>query len=402
MADPDHLHALAQFQLPPKTFSKTAETPLELILAGFSSKGSAGSRSTSNYIFFYIDHTDAIVVATRSSILRIRANDTGPTPVLEVVQEIELGHLMDPSDMIQTALPDFRGRLWWSTDQGLLGTVDLVVGSSSARLVPTGYAPVERQYNAFSTDEDGRVYVTTNRAVYAFATFRNSDGSEGEKLVWRDEYPNDKGSSFSKGDGSGTSAKLFGDGAKLLAIMDNQRTQHVRVYLRGDDEEVSEHSRLVCTIPVLSSLEHFRTETSFVGYRNSLIITNNVGLSPLGLPFPRPGVARVDVDPVEKKCKVVWENHQIVSVAGALKMSPQTGLIYVNSVEWTGFLFQEQVFVAGLDFETGALVRKLKIGTGHGFFPTWATPAFTLTGELISGSLLGLHKFSPSNATIHE
>eukprot|EP00004_Rigifila_ramosa_P024355 TRINITY_DN7033_c0_g1_i1.p1 TRINITY_DN7033_c0_g1~~TRINITY_DN7033_c0_g1_i1.p1 ORF type:complete len:539 (-),score=78.38 TRINITY_DN7033_c0_g1_i1:20-1570(-) len=391
LVDVGSLSAIAEYQLPPKTTS----SPAAMIASGFSKSAQAQQgMSTSNYVFFYIDHTDAVVVATRSSILRVRIDDSQGTPVFRAVQEVELGHLIDPADMLQTTLPDYKGRMWWTTDRGLVGTVDLELGSSSARLVNVNYASDERQYNAFSADEDGKVYTSTNRAVYAFATHRAEDGTESETVVWREEYPNDRVLSFSKGDGSGTSPKLFGDGYKLLAIMDNLKTPQVTVYWRSD--EYPSKTRLVCTVPVLNSVERVRTETSFIGYRNSLIITNNYGLSPLGLPFPSAGVARVDVvDPVEGVCKVVWENTNVVSVGGALKMSTQTGLVYVSSVAWSGSLFEEQVFVTALDFHTGAVVRNYTVGQSHGFFPTWSTPTFTPAGDLITSSLLGLHKLSP-------
>ena len=69
---------------------------------------------------------------------------------------------MPLGDKIISALPDWSGRLWFVSQQGVVGIVHRASGAVTALTLrePIG--------NSFAVDETGRRYVVTDEAMYRF------------------------------------------------------------------------------------------------------------------------------------------------------------------------------------------------------------------------------------------
>ena len=80
-------------------------------------------------------------------------------------------------DKIISALPDWSGRLWFVSQQGVVGIVDRASGAVTA--LPLR----ERIENSIAVDETGGVYVVTEKAMY-----RLDAGSSGYPVTtWRED-----------------------------------------------------------------------------------------------------------------------------------------------------------------------------------------------------------------------
>ena len=129
---------------------------------------------------------------------------------------------MLPGDKIISALPDWSGRLWFASTNGVVGTVDPASGAVRSR--PLG----ERIANSFAVEDTGAVYIVTDAALY-----RLEAGAGGRpQPVWREAYENSGVQKPGQASaGSGTTPTLMGDG--LVAITDNADPMNVLVYRRG-------------------------------------------------------------------------------------------------------------------------------------------------------------------------
>ena len=191
-------------------------------------------------------------------------------------------------DCLIAVMPDWKGRIWFFTQQGVVGTIS--TGSGKVRTVhlPAG----EEVTNSVSTDETGGMYVVSTHALYRLDAKRRGAGRGTPKITWREVY--DRGSRTKPGNlsqGSGTTPTLIGK--KWVAINDNAdpKTQVV-VY---DRRRAAGPEREHCSIPVLAAGAG-TTDNSLVAAGRSLIIENNYGYggpaTTLGGKSTTPGLAQ--------------------------------------------------------------------------------------------------------------
>ena len=86
-----------------------------------------------------------------------------------------------------------------------------------------------------------------------------------------------------------------------------------------------------------------------------------------------PGIARVDIDPNGKGCRLVWENDAVSVADEAMKMSTKTGLVYVVSRKYDtgapGYPAPglDVYYFTAIDFRTGEVIWERQLGTGFNF-----------------------------------
>jgi hypothetical protein len=140
-------------------------------------------------------------------------------------------------DKITTVMPDYAGRLWWTTRNGRVGTLDTETGKVGQRGLG------EEIQNALAMDR-AAVYVLSDHAQYAFAA-----GPDGvPKQLWREPY--DRGSVRKVGSinqGSGTTPTLLGE--RWITFADNADDRIAIVVLRRGTLAPGQ-SREVCKVPV--------------------------------------------------------------------------------------------------------------------------------------------------------
>ena len=279
---------------------------------------------------------------------------------------------MLPGDKIISALPDWSGRLWFASTNGVVGTVDPKTGAVRSR--PLG----EKIANSFAVEDTGAVYIVSDAALY-----RLTAGAGGlPTTVWRKPYANSgvqkPGQSSA---GSGTTPTLMGAG--LVAITDNADPMNVLVYRRGS-------GALICRQPVFAKGAS-ATDQSLIGTGRSLVVENNYGYS--GPPATQggkttsPGLERVDLD-AGGGCHTAWRSaERAPSVVP--KLSARNGLVYTytkdpqpsNADAW---------YLTALDFASGRTVYKRLGGEGLGFNNNYAPVTLGPDGTAYVGTLGGL------------
>ena len=74
----------------------------------------------------------------------------------------DLNGAVGPTDKIISALPDWRGRLWFVSAGGVVGAVDPVTGAVRSRALGEGIG------NSFAVDDTGGVFIVSDAALYRF------------------------------------------------------------------------------------------------------------------------------------------------------------------------------------------------------------------------------------------
>ncbi|HEU4977894.1 MAG TPA: hypothetical protein VFT42_03265, partial [Solirubrobacteraceae bacterium] len=262
LIDPATLATLARFPLPPR--DPTAGNP-------FTSFGGGG--------YFYLDNEDRAVIPTTTRHVLV-VGEQGDGFVQQ--RDYDATAVVALGDSIISALPDWSGRIWLASKNGVVATIDPASGAVHA--IDTG----EPIGNSFAVGEDGGVYIVSDAAMYRFVA-----GPDGTPVVsWRTPYANvgvAKPGQTEKG--SGTTPTLMG--SDYVSITDNADPMDVVVLNRHT-------GAVVCTVPVFAKGAS-DTDQSLIATDTAMIAENNYGYSsPLATEngaTTTGGLARVDLDP---------------------------------------------------------------------------------------------------------
>ena len=358
MFDPRSLATLAVFPLPPR--DPAAGDPF----TGFSGGG-----------YFYLDHRDRAVIPTTNRQLWVVREAPGPSFALARVYDV--GTVVPPGDEIVSALPDWRGLLWFVSEDGVVGTVDPATGAVRSRELGEGIA------NSFAVDDRGGVYIVSNAAIYRF------DGGPGgaPEVTWRRAYLNtgvQKPGQVSAG--SGTTPTLMG--RDLVAFTDNADPMNIVVLKRA---RTVTGSRRVCRAPLFRRGAS-ATDNSPIGTDRSLVIENNYGYrgpgSTQGGRSTARGLERVDVDRRRRRCVKRWKSFERAPSVVA-KLSRATGLVYTYTkpVRRDG---EDLWYLTALDFRSGRTVWKRLAGEGLGYNNNYAPITLGPDGAAYVGVLGGI------------
>jgi hypothetical protein len=362
MLDPKTLDELASFTLPGRGLPNPSHP------SPFNDFGGGG--------YFYLDDADEAVIPTTNGHIYV-VGETTPGPGFALKKDYDLTGTIASGDKIFSALPDWGGRIWFATTQGMIGTVDPQTGAVKVDDLgePIG--------NSFSVDRTGGVFIVTDRALYRFDTA--PDGSP--KLTWREPYANT--GTVKPGqteDGSGTTPNLMG--GAYVAITDNADPMDVVVFRRA--KKVS-GPRLVCTVPVFAAGEG-STDNSLIGTGRSIVVENNYGYTDptatLNGASTAPGIERVDIDPKGTGCTPVWHSAQRAPSA-VPKLSLANGLVYAYTKPPRSDGI-DAWYLTAISLRTGATVYERLAGTGLGFNSNYAPVSIGPDGTAYVGVLGGL------------
>jgi hypothetical protein len=326
--------------------------------------------------YFYLDNRNRVVVPTTTRHLFIIKETGGPG--FRKVADYDLSGVVPADAGILSALPDWRGRIWFAATDGVVGWVAPGNGSIHKRALGEEIA------NSFAVDATGGVFVVTNRALYRF------DARSGKvHTSWRRRYPN---SGVQKpgqlAAGSGTTPTLIGRNG--IAITDNARRMHVIVYRRGRNSR----GRQVCRRGVFKAGAS-ATENSLVAYGRSLIVENNYGYTFAGVSAggrTTPGISRIDVR--RGHCRTVWTSRQR-GASVVPKVSLPNGLLYTYTLPVSADGSQAWYFTA-LDLDSGRRVFSKRTGAGIGFNNHYAPISLGRGGVAYVGVLGGLLRLADS------
>lgn len=283
----------------------------------------------------YLDAADRAVVAVGRQVLAVRtASDKGDAD-LETETTWDLKPYVPHGDCLVALAPDWGGRTWWASGQGLVGTIAHDTGE--VRVIDLG----EDVRRGLTADEGGAVYVVTDESLQ-----RLTAGPDGTPAVaWRTSYEGT----------SGTPPVLVDGGA--VAITDTVESRL----------GVAFHSRdsggLICRQPVFEKGEG-ATDSPLAPLGPGVVVTNNHDYSSprstlLGF-TSSPGIARVDL--VDGSCVERWSSDAVSPGSGVTASWPN-GLAYA----WTkrpALTGVSAWYLTALDTESGRSMWSVRTGTG--------------------------------------
>ena len=337
LIDPKSLAVLAEYELP------NAPTP-------------AGTPEFQNFAgggYFFLDQRDRVWSATKTNHLFVlRAAADGKS--FRKLDDFDLTSAVVGDERITSALPDFRGRIWFVTKRdGKVGVLD--PKTRRIEVVQTG----EEIENSFTVDRDG-IYIVSDKFMYRFSARRDLK----PRVDWKVRYQNSgivKPSQVNAG--SGTTPTILPGG--YVAITDNADPMNVVVY-RTATRLARRERRTVCEVPVFARGAS-ATENSLIGSGRSLIVENNYGyqdpFGPMAGAITQPGFIRVDVRRDGQGCKQMWENTTERGASVVPKLSTKTQIVYAYTQDPGPTGGQVWSWV-GIDARTGRTVFKQAAGEG--------------------------------------
>ncbi|WTP83780.1 hypothetical protein OHT61_28130 [Streptomyces sp. NBC_00178] len=344
-------------------------------------------------VYAYIDHQDRLVVADGSrSLLRVghHRNADGAWS-LTVDRSQSLAAVIPEGDAVTGLAPDWRGRVWFATGGGVVGTADDTTGAVNALTLPAG----ERVANSISTAPEGTA-VTTTHATYLLTAAGGTP-----EIVWRKEY--DRGSARKPGLlswGSGSTPTFFGPrtGTEYVTVVDNADTSaNLEVYRSSDGSTV-------CSVPVLQASGGPGSENSPIGAGSSVFVAGTYGYPypavpegagpsvPAAADFAG-GLTRVDVRADGTGCSLKWDS--ALRSAAVPKLSTADGLLHtvvrdplVPGTRGTSIL--DPYRYVQIDPDSGRVTRSVKVGVGSLYDSLQMAGTITPDGAYLQGTVTGV------------
>lgn len=324
--------------------------------------------------YFFLDRRDRIWSATKTNhivVLAVAADGRS----IRKVRDYDLTGALTSDERISSALPDFRGRLWFVSRSGKVGI--LHPRTRRIRLVRLH----EQVQNSFTVDRDA-VYVVSSRRMYRLSARRGRP-----RIDWKVRYRNSGIVKPGQADaGSGTTPTIMRGG--YVAITDNADPMRVVVYRKA--KRLHGRRRVKCSVPVFGKGAS-ATENSLITAGRSLFVENNYGyqdpFGPRSGALSTPGFARVDVR--RKGCRNVWTNTTDRAPSVVPKLSTRTGLIYTYTRDPAPATDQPYFWTA-IDARTGKTAWKVYSGSGLGFNNNYAGIALGPDGTAYLGVFGGL------------
>jgi hypothetical protein len=304
-------------------------------------------------------------------------------PAFSVDRDYDLSGAVGSGDAIVSALPDWRGRIWFVSRHGVVGTIDR--GSGKLRTRRLGGEGIS---NSFAVDETGGVYIVSDQALYRFDANRKG----GPKVSWRLRYPDSGIHKPGQSDaGSGTTPTLMG--RSRVAITDNANPMNVLIARRAKRLRRrpggGRRHRVICKRHVFAKGAG-ATDNSLIATRNAVVVENNYGYDqPLADDeLTSPGLARIDVRRSGHGCRTVWRSSERAPSV-VPKLSLVNGLVYTYTKPTTDSAW----YLTALDFRNGRTIYRRLAGTSFGYNNNYAPVTIGRDGSAYVGVLGGLVAF---------
>lgn len=365
--DPDTLRPIDELQLSVRDLTSGAN-PLEDICGG---------------TYFFLDDADhAFATTIGNGVAEVSVADDG---TLTQERKWNFSDHLGAEDCLVATTVDWSGRLWWFSQQGVVGTLDRDTGVIRSLALP-GADSGEGIYNSVSGDETDGIYVVSTHALYRL----DATADDTPEVTWRQAY--DRGSVKKPGmlsQGSGTTPTLIGKRWVVIADNADPRTQ-----ILAFDRRRSAGGKQHCTVPVLGE-NNGTTENSLAAAGRSVLIENNYGYtgvqSALLGASTTPGIARVLIRP-NGRCRVAWTNDEIIAPTSVPKVSLGNGLLYVYSKPAMPLL--DAWYLTAIDIRTGERAWSRLTGTGIQWNNHYAAIYLGPDGAAYVATLVGLIRVS--------
>ena len=337
-------------------------------------------------IYSYMDPQNRLVLVNSAGYLQRIAHtqQSDGSWMLTINENINIGY----SDVVGL-VPDYHGRVWFATAQGVSNGEGAVVGyydpktkQISVFTLPNG----EQVANSISASPYG-IAVASTSALYLFKA-KNNIASQ----IWRQPY--DQGPARKPGQlswGTGATPTFFGPitGFEYVTITDNASPQeNILVYKVRS-------GKLIGSQPLLTAGVNSGTEDSAVASGKSIFVPSTYGYSyppsattgpsePVSAPFIG-GMQRVDVLPNGKGLVTVWMNQALESTT-VPRLSIKDKLIYAVTIDQTTGVYS----LVTIDPDTGGITNTTPLGSGDNYNTLQMVGNISPSGILYQGTVNGL------------
>ncbi|MFJ8311655.1 MULTISPECIES: hypothetical protein [unclassified Streptomyces] len=349
-------------------------------------------------VYAYLDNRDRLVVVDGNrDLLRIahRRNEDG-TWRLYVDHSLSLAGAVPAGDAVVGLSPDWRGRVWFATAGGVVGTADDRTGAVKTLALPAG----EHIANSISTAPEGTL-VSTTYATYLLTAPADAT----PRIRWRQGY--DRGPGRKPGQlswGTGSTPTFFGPrtGTDYVTLVDNAApTVNLLVYRTRDGQQV-------CRVPVLKA-GGSGSENSPIGAGRSVFVASTYGYPypalppdagpsvPPSAPFTG-GMSRVDVRRDGTGCDLKWDS--TVRSAAVPRLSLGDHRIHTvlrePATPGSGTPSPRDSFsYAQIDPDTGKVTRTLPLGAGAPYDTLQQVGTIAPGGVVYEGTIAGILRIAP-------
>ncbi|MHB8242760.1 MAG: hypothetical protein ACYDHN_12330 [Solirubrobacteraceae bacterium] len=307
--------------------------------------------------------------------------------------------------------PDWDGRVWFVTADGVAGYVEPEAGVVKTIALGSG----ELVANSISTAPEGTA-IATDHALYLLTAKRR-----GPKILWR--YAYERGSARKPGQlshGTGSTPTFFGpeDGTRYLTILDNASpAEHllvfdtwIRHFARHPTGvyKVAKKPQLVCDLPALTPGPS-GSENNPVGSGHSVFIASTYGYpypslpegaepsEPETAPFAG-GVERIDVNQDGKGCASRWQDE--VRSAAVPRLDVANGILYTvqdtDPLEPDGTGLADIYTEDAIDAATGQVLHQTLLGASYAFNTLQLAPSIVSGEVMYQGTITGILRIAPA------
>ena len=341
-----------------------------------------GTKAYQNFAgggYFFLDKRNRVWSSTKTSHLFVlQVSDDGRS--ITKLRDYDLTSVLEPDERISSALPDFRGRIWFvSKKNGKVAVLN--PKTRRIRAIRLG----EDIQNSFTVDRRG-IYIVSSKRMYRFWAGRGKP-----RIQWKRRYRNSGIVKPGQADaGSGTTPTIMRGG--YVAITDNDDPMNVVVYRKALRLKRGRR-RVVCRVPVFDEAAS-ATENSLMTNGRSLYVENNYGyqdpFGPNSGALSTPGFARVDVRRGGRGCRKVWETAVERGSSVVPKLSTRTGLIYTYTRDPSTIPASQPYYWTAISARTGATAFKMYAGNGLPFNNNYAGIAIGPNGTAYLGVTGGI------------
>jgi hypothetical protein len=306
--------------------------------------------------------------------------------------------------------PDWDGRVWFVTADGVAGFVEPATGAVKTLALGSG----EQVANSISTAPEGTA-IATDHALYLLTAKR-----KGPKILW--SYAYERGPARKPGQlshGTGSTPTFFGpeDGTRYLTILDNASpAEHLLVfdtwthrYARrpSGPYKVAKKPQLVCDVPALTPGPS-GSENNPVGSGRSVFVASTYGYPypslPEGAEASQPetapfegGVERIDLNQNGDGCTPRWQDE--VRSAAVPRLDVASGTLYTvqdtDPLEPEGAGYGDAYSEDAIDAATGQVLHQTLLGASYAFNTLQLAPAIVPGEVMYQGTVTGILRIAP-------
>jgi hypothetical protein len=368
-------------------------------------------------VYAYMDQENRVVLFNaEGDLLRIGHHYSAGSWTLSIDSSTPAAVAIDKSCLSASAsvcggvvgiAPDWDGRVWFATADGVAGYVEPATGAVKAIALGSG----EQVANSISTAPEGTA-IATDHALYFLTAKRN-----GPKIVWR--YAYERGPARKPGQlshGTGSTPVFFGpeDGTRYLTILDNASpAEHLLVFdtwahsRHPRPSKIAKEAQVVCALPVLTPGPS-GSENAPVGSGRSVFVASTYGYpypslpegaepsEPASAPFTG-GVERVDLDQGASGCTPRWQDE--VRSAAVPRLDVANGILYTvqdtDPLEPDGTGYSDAYSEDAIDAATGDVLHQTLLGVGYLFNTLQLSPTIVPGEVMYQGTVTGILRIAP-------